>query len=187
MLNDLSLQIIENALTKLSSASMGLSLFLEIIENIYNKKDWICWRRFINNDKEQQWCLWLTNSTKPSLHLKIGCFSSAQENKANVLLNFSERETAILSRGDIKILPNMRKSTLNKDKVRMHTKKSTREKKKKITLRSLGWIRSKTYKARQFKAWHTVVSFNICMFKVFSYLFLFWINLILKAFSLSWT
>lgn len=131
MLNDLSLQIIENALTKLSSASMGLSLFLEIIENIYNKKDWICWRRFINNDKEQQWCLWLTNSTKPSLHLKIGCFSSAQENKANVLLNFSERETAILSRGDIKILPNMRKSTLNKDKVRMHTKKSTCEKKKK--------------------------------------------------------
>lgn len=42
MLNDLTLQIIETALTIHSSASMGLSFFLEITDITHNKKDYKC-------------------------------------------------------------------------------------------------------------------------------------------------
>lgn len=97
VLNDLTLQIIETALTKLSSASMGLCLFLKITDIIHDQNDCICWRKITNNDKEQQWSLCLTYSAKSLLHLpKIGWFSSVQENKANMVNQISETETEIL-------------------------------------------------------------------------------------------
>jgi len=45
-LNDLTLQIIETALTKLSSASMGLCLFLETTDIIHDQNDCTCWRKY---------------------------------------------------------------------------------------------------------------------------------------------
>lgn len=170
VLNDLTLQIMETTLTKLSSASTGLCLLLEITNITHDQNDCVCWRKSINNVKEKQWHLCLTYSAKSSLHLlKTGWFSFMQENKANVVNKVSETETDFWPWQILRYcLTREKQITLNWYKVRIHVKKNLWINKIIVIKKSMMtqvWVGLdlKTYKARHqstFKSamqWHHLV------------------------------